>query len=93
MNELAIKKHDFELAKRRLKEFSEKKEAELSIERVQTDGGFLWLGDHKGTGTELNSRLETIQNHLIQLCPPRPPDYKLEIQQLSGFAGVTHTLI
>ena len=67
MNELAIKKHDFELAKSRLKEFSEKKEAELSIERVQTDGGFLWLGDHKVTGTELNSRLETIQNHLIDI--------------------------
>ena len=67
MNELAIKKHDFELAKSRLKEFSEKKEAELSIEKVQTDGWFFGLGDHKVTGTELNSRLETIQNHLIDI--------------------------
>ncbi|OCX63338.1 hypothetical protein BFM98_14095 [Lysinibacillus sp. AR18-8] len=67
MNEIVIKKHNFELAKNRLKEFSEKKEAELKIDKVRTDGGFLGLGDHKVTGYELNNRMETIQKHLIDI--------------------------
>lgn len=67
MNELVIKNHDFELAKRGLKEFSQKKADELEIDTVRTDGGFLGLGDHKVTGYELNSRLSTIQQHLIDL--------------------------
>lgn len=65
MNEIAIKRHSFDQAKNRLKEFSEKTEAELEIDKVRTDGGFLGLGDHKVTGDELNSRLETIQKHFI----------------------------
>lgn len=71
MNEIAIKKegsikrHRFDQAKKRLKEFSENTEAELEIEKVRTDGGFLGLGDHKVTGYELNRSLETIQGHFI----------------------------
>lgn len=65
MNEIDIKRHNFDLAKNRLKEFSEKTEAELEIDKVRTDGGFLGLGDHKVTGYELNGRLETIQKHFI----------------------------
>ena len=65
MNEIVIKRHSFDLAKNRLKEFSEKTEAELEIDKVRADGGFLGLGDHKVTGYELNRRLETIQEHFI----------------------------
>ena len=65
MNEIAVKRHSFDVAKNRLKEFSEKTEAELEIDKVRTDGGFLGLGDHKVTGYELNGRLETIQEHFI----------------------------
>ena len=67
MNELSIKTHDFELAKKRLKEFSQKKADELDIDTVRTDGGFLGLGNHKVTGYELNERLSIIQKHLIDL--------------------------
>ena len=67
MNELEIKRHSFDLAKNRLKEFSEKTEAELAIDRVRTDGDFFGLGDHKVTGYELNNRLEAIQGHLIDI--------------------------
>lgn len=67
MNEIVIKKHNFELAKNRLKEFSEKKEAEIAIDKVSTSGGFLGMGNHKVTGYEFNSRIETIQNHLIDI--------------------------
>lgn len=67
MNELVIKTHDFELAKKGLKEFSQKKADELNIDTVRTDGWFFGLGDHKVTGAELNERLSTIQQHLIDL--------------------------
>lgn len=63
--EIEIKRRNFEVAKNRLKEFSEKTEAELEIDKVRTDGGFLGLGDHKVTGFELNRRIETIQKHFI----------------------------
>ena len=67
MNELVIKTHDFELAKKGLKEFSQKKADELNIDTVRTDGWFFGLGDHKVTGAELNERLSTIQQNLIDL--------------------------
>lgn len=65
MDEIEIKRHSFELAKNRLKEFSEKTEDELEIDKVETDGGFLWLFDHKVTGYELNKRLEKIQGNFV----------------------------
>lgn len=66
MSDIAIERHSFDLAKNRLKEFSEKTEAELEIGKVRTTGDFFgrW-GDHKVTGDELNTRLETIQGHFI----------------------------
>lgn len=67
MDELEIKRHNFDLAKDRLKQFSEISEAELAIDKVKTDGGFLGLGDHKVTGYELNNRLSAIQSHLIDI--------------------------
>ena len=67
MSDLVIKTHDFEVAKKGLKEFSQKKAEELELNTVRTDGGFLGLGDHKVTGSELNNRLSTIQNLLIEL--------------------------
>lgn len=67
MNEIELRRHSFDLAKNRLKRFSEKTEAEIAIDKVRTDGGFLGLGDHKVTGYELNRRLESIQSHLIDI--------------------------
>lgn len=67
MNDIVIKRHSFDLAKNRLKEFSEKTEAELKIDKVRTDGVFFGLGNHKVTGYELNERLETIQGHFINV--------------------------
>lgn len=67
MNELEVKRHSFDLAKDRLKDFSETTAAELKIDDVSVEGGFLWMGDHKVTGKELNERIETIQNHLVTI--------------------------
>ena len=67
MSEIVIKTHDFELAKRGLQDFSQKKAKELEIDTVSTSGGFLGLGNHKVTGIEFNNRLSSIQQHLIDL--------------------------
>lgn len=67
MSELDIQYHDFEVAKKGLKEFSLKQAEELELDTVRTDGGFLGFGDHKVTGYELNNRLGAIQQHLIDL--------------------------
>ena len=66
--ELVIKTHNFEDAKRRLKEVSEKKIEWLEINIVGTKYKFLFLeGEHKVTGDEFNSRINAIQQHLINL--------------------------
>lgn len=67
MNEIAIKRHNFDVAKNRLKEFSEGSEPKLEIDKVQTEGSFFGLGDHKVTGYELNRRIETIQELFIDV--------------------------
>jgi len=67
MEELGIERHDFELAKERLKEFSELNETELEIDGVKTDGGLFGWGNHKVTGDELNDRLQAIQQHMIDI--------------------------
>lgn len=64
MNEIAIKQHSFEIAKNRLKEFSEKTEADLQIIGVPTDSCF-GIFDYKVTGEDLNKKLSVIQGHFV----------------------------
>ena len=66
--ELVIKTHNFEDAKRRLKEVSEKKIEGFEINIVGTKDKFLFLeGDHKVTGDEFNDRIKAINQHLTNL--------------------------
>ena len=66
--ELVIKTHNFEDAKRRLKEVSEKKIEGFKINIVGTKDKFLFLeGEHKVTGDEFNSRINAINQHLTNL--------------------------
>ena len=66
MNEIAIKQHSFEIAKNRLKEFSEKTETKLTLDTVDTDG-FFPFSDHRVTVQELNIRLANIQDHFATI--------------------------
>ena len=66
MNEIAIKQHSFEIAKNRLKDFSEKTETKLELDSVDTDG-FLPFSDHRVTGQEFNTRLINIQEHFATI--------------------------
>lgn len=68
--ELVIKTHNFEDAKRRLKEVSEKKPEEFEIGLVKLKEKFWFLkevGEHKVTGDEFNSSINAIKQHLINL--------------------------
>lgn len=65
MNEIEIKRHSFDLAKNRLKEFSEKDEDKLKIDEVETDSWILF--DHKVTGDEFNKRIKAIQDNFITI--------------------------
>ena len=67
-SELVIKTHNFEDAKRRLKEVSEKKIEGFKINIVDTKDKFLFLeGEHKVTGDEFNDRIIAIHQHLTNL--------------------------
>ena len=66
--ELVIKTHNFEDAKRRLKEVSEKKPEEFEIELVKLKEKFWFLErDHKVTGKEFNDWIIAINQHLTNL--------------------------
>lgn len=78
MSELEIKTHDFDVAKKGLKEFSEQTTTDLDLKKVDTskDVGE-WFGewlkgggigtDHKVTGAELNELTSQVQKHLIDI--------------------------
>lgn len=78
MSELEIKTHDFEVAKKGLKEFSEQTTTDLDLKKVDTSKGVgEWFGewlkgggigtDHKVTGAELNELTSQVQKHLIDI--------------------------
>lgn len=78
MNDLVIKTHDFEIAKKGLKEFSEQTTTDLDLKKVDTSKGVgEWFGewfkgggigtDHKVTGAEINELTSQIQKHLIDI--------------------------
>lgn len=64
MENVKINRHNFENAKREIKDFSEKLPSNPYFERVQTDV-FLGLFDHNVTGEELNEFIGRVQNHFI----------------------------
>ena len=66
MNEIAIKQHSFEIAKNRLKEFSEKTETNFELKGVDTDG-FFPFSDHRVTGKEFNEKLVDILNYFTTI--------------------------
>ena len=57
----------FENAKKELKTFSNRNSEDFGINKVAVDGGFLWLGDHKVTGSELNKVTSQVQDYLIKI--------------------------
>lgn len=65
MADLVIQRHNFEKAKRNIKEFSLIEPDDLSLQKVDENKGLFKAFNHKVTGAELNSLTNDIQNHLI----------------------------
>ena len=65
MNDLTIQKYNFDIAKERIKEFSEKTSSEITLKKVDTSAWLIF--DHNVTGEEFNSRIQVIQRHLREL--------------------------
>ncbi len=53
----SIHKEKFELALKKLEALSKKGDFNIKYEKFETDGGFLGLGSHKVTGSEINDNL------------------------------------
>ena len=67
MNELIIQTHDFNNAKKQLKEFSERIPSRVDLQAVKTHVGPFDLFNHNVTGEELNKLSTQIQGHLIAI--------------------------
>lgn len=67
MGELIVQKHNFEASLQKLHSLSQHIPNDCTLAKVEEDGGFLGLGDHKVTGKELNSLTGRIQNKLISI--------------------------
>lgn len=61
-----VNKQKFDLAKNRIKEFTEKKAGKVSLSKVK-EKGFLGIFDYKVTGDDLNSLTSQIQDSLVKL--------------------------
>ena len=67
MGELVIKEHNFVTAKDKIQEYASKTPKDVSLPRVQEDGGILNWGSHKVTGKEFNQFAGQVQKSLISL--------------------------
>lgn len=85
MNELAIQTHDFNHAKKKLKEFSEKIPSSVDLQTVATNAGLFNLKKHTVTGSELNKLTSQIQKHLITIN-------NLHIESIKEFGQVYKAL-
>lgn len=64
-NAVIVKRQNFDQAMSSIKEFEEQAQKDVSLNRVSHSGGFFGLGDHKVTGTELNTLVSQIEDQLI----------------------------
>ena len=62
MGKILIKKHKFEDAKEKIKIFSKNLPSNPCFDRVEIDGGLFGLGDHKVTGSEMNTFIGKVQD-------------------------------
>ena len=67
MSKLQIKKHNFDLAKKNIEEFSRNLPTKISFDRFKVEGGLFGLGNHKVTGVEMNRFVNDIQSKLISV--------------------------
>lgn len=67
IEEIAYNNHNFDLAKKKLRDFSKNTDKDFKLEKVEEEGGFFRLGNHNVTGSEFNLRLSKIQDKFINM--------------------------
>ena len=67
MEKNLIKKHNFEVAKRNIENFSNKLPSNPSFDQVEVKGFLFGLGDHMVTGAEMNNFVGEVQQKLISV--------------------------
>lgn len=67
MNKSLIKKHNFEVAKRKIEQFSNNLPSYPFFTRVEVDGGLFGWGDHSVTGQEMNNFIDKVQDKFISI--------------------------
>lgn len=67
MDKSLIQKHNFEIAKSNIEEFSKKLPANPSFRRVDENGWFLGFTEHNVTGNEMNRFIGEVQSKLIDV--------------------------
>ena len=65
MDKALIKRHNFEVSKKKIETFSNNLPSNPAFDRVEVDGGLFGLGDHKVTGNEMNNFIGKVQYKLI----------------------------
>jgi len=61
-----IQRHDFEAAKHSLQKYTEMNQQSVELAKVDAKDGLFRFCNHKVTGTELNTLIAQIQNHLVK---------------------------
>lgn len=85
IEEIAYNNHNFDLAKKKLRDFSKNTDKDFKLEKVEEEGGFFRLGNHNVTGSEFNLRLSKIQDKFINM--------NTEIIELRKEFGVVYTAL
>ena len=67
MDKALIKRHNFEVSKKKIETFSKSLPSNPAFDRVEVDGGLFGWGDHKVTGTEMNNFIDKVQDKLISV--------------------------
>ena len=67
IDESTYNHHNFDLAKKKLRDFSKNTDKDFKLEKVEEEGGFFRLGNHNVTGSEFNLRLSKIQDKFINI--------------------------
>ncbi len=60
-----IKKHNFDVAKRNIEQFSDRLPSSKAFRKVEEDGWFFGLNDHSVTGRELNNLTDNVQDRFL----------------------------
>lgn len=66
-NAIVVKRQNFDKAMTSIKVFADNAKEHEPLDRVSYSGGFLGLGDHKVTGSELNNVVSQVEDQLIDL--------------------------